>query len=343
MRDLTVIIPTYKMGRYMRPLFESIVNSTLGEVLHEVLFVCDVAGDQDDSVAIIQSLIAESKEKNSFNVRLILPAERRGIFMSRYLGGNEATTEKLLFLDSRVTLPLKSAAFLKENYKSFPSLCPAVDIDTEKNVFNLYWSRSHAAIFRGRERALARGPFTITPENFDQFVIGTTAFLCSRSVFLECCQPYLGTQLYSDDTLLMKKMSGKEPIVVHPEFRIHWEPRDRAWDFLKHLYYRGPGLAEYHFFIRRGPLFYAVLAGAVFVSSVVGLLLTEPELGVGLLAAGLLLAFLSTAFLAKGFCEFAQLAPLHVAVMAAYGFGALRGAWIVWKKRSLKTSTLPLR
>jgi glycosyltransferase involved in cell wall biosynthesis len=333
MRDLTIIIPTYNMGRYLPALLESIVSSDLSSCLSEIIVVCDRSSDGSEQ--IIRDFILKCKT-GEVKFQLIEREERKGVFVNRWIGAQAAKTSKLLFLDSRITLPAATGLFIKDRFANLTSLCAVVDIDASKNIFNLYWLRSHEALFRRREQDLLKGPIEIRPENFDQYVVGTTGFFCSRSVFLE---PFLGAHVYNDDTHLMKAMSAREPILIHPQFRIHWEPRDRASEFLKHLYHRGPGFAEYHVFEKRGALFYGLVCGILFLLMVLALLIVAPLQGLIVLAVGLLMAAASTLLFAKSLKEFIELAPLHVGVLAAFGFGAIRGIAVIAKKRRLKSST----
>jgi hypothetical protein len=63
------------------------------------------------------------------------------------------------------------------------------------------------------------------------------------------------------------------------------------------------------------------------------LLLTQPLVGISVLVTGILGLAMTTAFMAKSVKEFFILAPLHLGSILAYGFGALRGIYIIWKKR----------
>lgn len=329
MRDVTVIIPTWNQGRYLTPLFESIVKSPFVEAVEEIIFVYDKSNDNSERIIADLQRRQEGKKPS---VKLIAPPERRGLFMARYLGAKAARTKKIMYIDSRITLPPATAAALPRLIREYPAGSANVDIDIHKNIYCLYWQRSHETIFRSTYKANRAGPVTVTSENFTQHKIGGTSFYCSRDPFVEISERYLAKPLMSDDTYVMIDLVKVEPFTVHPEFRINWEPRDEAVVFLKHLYGRGPGFAQYNFFRVRGPLFYAVCLGVLFLATVFGLLFVNPLWSLGLLASGLLALALSTAFIAETPLEFLRLAPLHTAVILAYGLGAVRGAWIVWKK-----------
>lgn len=206
-----------------------------------------------------------------------------------------------------------------------------IDIDTNKNIYCLYWQRSHETMFRSTYKRNQAGIVHVTSENFTEHRIGGTCFFCSRDLFVRLSEKYMDAPLISDDTYLMADMVKEEPIAVHPDYRVNWEPRDTAKVFLKHLYTRGPGFAQYNIFHTRGLLFYLTMMGLLFLVLFAVLLVVKPLWGLTLLAAGLLALLLSTAVFVKSIGEFFRLAPLHAGVIMAYGFGALRGIWILWK------------
>ena len=124
-----------------------------------------------------------------------------------------------------------------------------------------------------------------------------------------------------------------DALIIHPGIWIEWEPRREWWKFLKHLYDRGPGFAEYHIFERRGWLFYLVLMGFLGLLAVLSLLVVLPKLALGVLALGLAALVLSTLFFSKSVKEFFVLAPLHTLSLIAYGLGAVNGARVVFFSR----------
>lgn len=91
MREFTVIIPTWNMGRYLEPLFNSIVRSEFAGIVEEIIFVCEKSND--GSEAVIEQL-RKSQGENLPRVKMIQPNERKGLFIARYLGAKAARTKK---------------------------------------------------------------------------------------------------------------------------------------------------------------------------------------------------------------------------------------------------------
>lgn len=330
MRLFSVIIPTWNMGSYLKPLFESIRSSAFAGDVEEVIFVCEKS--TDGSEEIIQKL-AEAQGDSLPRVRIIQPERRRGLFVARYLGAQAALTDKIMYIDSRITLPVRTGQALPQLIRNYPAMCANVDIDIKKNIFCLYWQRSHETIFRSTYKITQAGVLTVTGDNYDQYRIGGTCFYCSRELFVKYSEKYLARPLWSDDTLLFKDLVHQEPFTVHPDYRILWEPRNEWRSFLKHLYIRGPGFAEYHFFKHRGWLFYAVLLALLYAVLNIYVLIACPLLGLALSFGALLALALSAALIVKSPKEFFRLAPLHVGVLIAYGIGSLRGAWMILRKK----------
>jgi glycosyltransferase involved in cell wall biosynthesis len=328
MREFTVVIPTWNMGKFLEPLFRSIVDSPFAAIVEEIIFVCDRSSDGSEEII---AGLASGQADRLPRVTLIQRPERRGTFINRYLGAKAAKTSRVFFIDSRIVLPESSARALLELVKNYPAMVANIDIDTGKNIYCLWWERAHDTFFR-RSETVRESIVPINSENFDTIRIGSTCFFCPRELFLRACEPYLERPLFSDDTALFPDMVKIQAMVMHPDFRIRWEPRDSAKVFLKHLFNRGPGFAEYHLFRHRRALFGAVASGTAATLLVLLALILNPSLGLGLALFFLLLIALSTSLIARSLSEFFRLAPLHTAVILAYGFGALRGAWIVWKR-----------
>jgi len=201
---------------------------------------------------------------------------------------------------------------------------PHVDLNTRRNTFCLYWDRSHRRIFRRHFRDSEK-PLVINSENFDSYLKGTTVYLCSRQTFLDACKKFLDAPLLNDDTPLMKEIVRTEPILLHPLLRIHWVPRESAKAFLGRLFSRGPSFVEYHVLTHRGLFFWIVILGLFWLLAEIVLLATHFVYGATALGISLALIAASTVFFAKGPKEFLRLAPLHLAVVFAFGFGILYG------------------
>lgn len=324
----SVVIPTFEMQSHLEALWQSLCTAGVTGAAHEIVFVDD--GSRDATAAVLDALA--SRPEAAGKLRVLRLPENVGRFEARRRGAAAARSENVLFLDTRLTLPADFAAALLRAVATHPAVVGAVDIDTRKNRFCLYWDRSHKLIFR-KHYAKAHAPIVLTPENFDEYLKGTGVFYCPRELFLRACEAFEGQDLLSDDTFLMRRMVEECPITVHPDVRVSWVPRETFREFVWRIWDRGPGFVEYHVFERRG-LFFWVTTGALAASgAVVVLCVAAPPIGFSLVGAGLLAIGASTALLAKGPRELIALLPIHTAVTLAFGAGAVRGIYVNLAKR----------
>lgn len=321
------------MAEFVGQVVQGLSVGPFGEATEEIIFVCDKSIDGTEQ-AILE--LKKNRKEGTPEIVLVQPARTGGHFQARYLGARAARAKTVFFIDARVALPMKSNQVLPSLVEKYPSMMANIDIDVTKSLYSLYWQRSHETIFRKTYKS-NEGINVVTAENYDDNRLGTTCFFCSRDAFVRVCEKYYGTPLFSDDTKLLKDFVAIEPITLHPDFRVFWEPRHKLIPFLKHLgIKRGPGFAEYHLMERRGILFWAVLIGALFALFDLYLMFVCPAWGFGILAVVILLMMASTALMVKSVGEFLRLAPLHAAVIISYGLGAIRGIFVVLKARRNK-------
>lgn len=317
MRTVSLVVPTYEMSAHLEALWASLEGAGLFDVVSEVVIVDD--GSKDDTPAVVERLRTLPRGSLIVPVRL---ARNMGRYRARVEGAKTAKGSHVLFLDTRVELPKNFGEALRAAADRYPAVMGNVDVDVTRNVFCLYWDRSHKRIFR-RHYEATKKPLTLDEHNYDDYLKGTGVLLCDREVFLECCAKF--EDLLSDDTLLLKELVKKTPITIPPDVRISWVPREDWRAFLGRIWERGPGFVEYHVIERRGVFFWAVVVGGVVVIGIGALSVVAPPIG---LAAAVTAAFgtvASTALFARSPGELVRLAPLHVAVVGTFGASVVRG------------------
>jgi glycosyltransferase involved in cell wall biosynthesis len=336
--DVSIVIPTHNMREHVQALWKSLQSSGLAELCREIIVVDD--GSTDGTGAFLQRL-QEVDPLAGQKLKLAILPQNVGRFEARHQGAMQARSANLLFLDSRLTLPLDFAAELDAASAEHPSIVGSVDIDIKRNNFCLYWDRSHKFVFRNHFKH-AHNPIELTPKNFDDFLSGTGCFLVPRHLFLEACDAFKGIGLLSDDTLLMKRISASVPITVHPRVRVGWVPRETFREFVWRMWDRGPGFVEYHVFEIRGRFFWFVVGGLAAAVGLSWLLVAAPYVGLPLTVLVMASIPASTALLAKSPGEFITLVPIHSAVVMAFAAGTLRGLVvnIVRKVRAWRGETM---
>jgi glycosyltransferase involved in cell wall biosynthesis len=317
--SISVVVPTKDMAEFLPALWESLRATGMVERALEVIFVDD--GSEDSTAATLEQLkLGPGGDK--------LEIERlpvcRGRFWARYLGAQRARGERVLFVDSRLTLAESFGESISSVAAEHENVIGCVDIDITRSVFCLYWERSHRRIFARHYRDTKK-PLVLTPDNFDKYLKGTSVFLSSRELFLRTCSQFESTGLLNDDTFLMKEMVKEAPLVVHPDVRIQWVPRETYGAFLLRLWERGPSFVEYHVFEHRGGFFWVVMVGLAALAGWVALLVALPLLAAQIALVALIAAVASTAAFTLHPVELVRLAPLHVGVLAVFSTAIVRG------------------
>jgi hypothetical protein len=315
--DLSVVVPTFDMAEHLPGLWASLGASGLLDLAREVVIVND--GSTDATGEVLERI---SRGPRGELLRVLDLPRNVGRFRARLAGAKEARGERILFLDTRLVLPLGFGPALGVAAAAHRSVMGHVDIDVTRNVFCLYWERSHRFIFRRHYRDSVR-ELTLTKDNYDQYLKGTGVLLCERDLFVGTSERY--GDLFSDDTLLMKDMVATTPITLHPSVRVSWVPRESARGFLARIWERGPGFVEYHVLEHRGRFFWIVVAGSVLLVGFVGVAVVAPPVAVAIAVGALGSTFLSTALFARSAREAIRMAPLHVAVVGTFGGSVLRG------------------
>lgn len=127
---ISIIVPVYNVELYIKDCFESIAAQTYkGEI--ECIFVDDCG--QDDSVAILEKLIAEYKGSIQFSI--VHHEHNKGLSGARNTGIRKASGDYLYFLDSDDSITsdcIEKLTALAEKY-------PQVDIVQGSTKSKLEW------------------------------------------------------------------------------------------------------------------------------------------------------------------------------------------------------------
>jgi glycosyltransferase involved in cell wall biosynthesis len=305
----SVVIPTFNMSEHLAGLVESLRAGGVLEGASEILLVND--GSTDATSETLAQLSAKAPQ-----LREVKLDKNVGRFFARLHGARQAKEENILFLDTRLALAHNFHEALTQVADTHRAVVGAVDIDTTRST-------------------AAKNAIVLTPENFDEFLKGTGVFLCPRDLFVAACTLFESTDLLSDDTYLMREIVKSVPIVVHPDVRVNWFPRETFREFVWRIWDRGPAFVEYHIVERKGgPFFWAVMGGLAAGSGVLVLLVLVPPVGALAVGAAVGTVVLSTALFAQSPVEFVRMAGLHTAVTAAFGAGVVRGLWVQAKRRA---------
>src|SRR4051812_31686372 len=101
----SVIIPTRDMRSELELLLISLELSDLSKLASEIIIVDD--GSKDETKTFLRERLSNW---NSLKIITLNPSQGR--FIARLKGAEAATTDHLLFIDTRIQLPLSFAANL---------------------------------------------------------------------------------------------------------------------------------------------------------------------------------------------------------------------------------------
>ena len=106
MLDLSILVPVYKVEKYILPFFESIFQQGLSDDRYEIIVVND--GTPDRSMEVVADLLEEHD-----NITII-HQENQGLSVARNVALDRAVGEYVLFLDSDDLLAKGSLPILLE-------------------------------------------------------------------------------------------------------------------------------------------------------------------------------------------------------------------------------------
>lgn len=127
---ISIIVPVYNVEHYIKECFDSIAAQTYkGEI--ECIFVDDCG--KDDSVAVLEKLIAEHKGPIQFSI--VHHEQNKGLSVARNTGIHHSSGDYLYFIDSDDTITpdcIEKLTALAEKY-------PGVDIVQGSTKSKLNW------------------------------------------------------------------------------------------------------------------------------------------------------------------------------------------------------------
>lgn len=212
---ISVIIPVYKVEKYVRRCIESVIAQECAGFKIECMIVDDCS--PDDSMSIVQDVIDDYKG-SCISFHIIRHKKNVGLSAARNSGIAAATGDYLLFVDSDDYLPEHAFSFLASYLNDYPSVdvilgnslcleqnsysnvafgCTPVLIDDKRKIFELVLNRQ---INRNAWNKLIRRSFVT--ENDMLFDVGL---------------------LYEDVTWTYKLYSCTSSILIIPELTYVYE------------------------------------------------------------------------------------------------------------------------
>ncbi len=241
----TVVIPVYNS------------EETIGECLKSLIGQKGATNGLDYSILVVDDGSTDSTPEiaKSFPVKVVTLDKNRGRIMARLYGATNAEAQRLLFVDSRVTLPEDTLAKLDQ----FDGL-PAVIGET--NPYGTkYESLIHTVLYLIRRRYYGKDFFPITgdmlinEQNFKRAPKGTAVLLIDRDLFVKLTPERTGKDV-NDDTLLFHNLVYDQKISLLRSARLffRYSQRTDPGQFSSWLFYRGVRFCD--FYLRPGGYFH---------------------------------------------------------------------------------------
>lgn len=250
----TLIVPVYNAEDTIGACIKSLLDqkgATYGKD-YTVIVVDD--GSTDRTAEILKA----------FPVETIRLAQNQGRIVARLTGARRAQTDRVLFVDSRVTLAEDAVATL-DSFDDHPAVMGETDQTESK-----YISATQTVLYLIRRKYYRKGTFPveneflITEQNFKRAAKGTTVLLIDRELFIKLTPERTGKDV-SDDTLLFHNLVFDQKIGLFRSRRLYYtySQRTETKQFSGWLFHRGVRFSD--FYLRPGGYLHVpflVLAGA---------------------------------------------------------------------------------
>lgn len=116
---ISVIIPVYKVQKYIRRCLESVISQKCDRFFIECLIIDDCS--PDDSMSIVNDVIS-SYQGNSIVFKLLRHQENRGLSEARNTGIKAATGDFIYFIDSDDHIMENTFTSIVAKYASYPTV-----------------------------------------------------------------------------------------------------------------------------------------------------------------------------------------------------------------------------
>lgn len=255
------------------PVFNG--EDTIGECLGSLLAQKGVAYGKDYSIIVVDDgstdrTLAIAK---GFPVEVVHLPENRGRIVARLTGAKRAATGRLLFIDSRITVPEDTIGKL-DDFDAYPAVNGEVDQAETK-----YDSPIHTVLYLIRRRYYGKQFFPVSEDllidelNFRRAPKGTAFLLVDTDLFIRLTPDRTGRDV-NDDTLLFHNLVFTQKIGLLRAKRLffRYSQRTSPKQFTSWLFHRGVRFSD--FYLRPGSyyfipflllaLFFAALAPLAF-------------------------------------------------------------------------------
>jgi glycosyltransferase involved in cell wall biosynthesis len=284
-QGLSVIIPTFNGAQWLPKTIHRVIESLQEAKIdkYEIVVVDD--GSTDNSVQVVKDYARE----HSLPLRVV-SQKNGGRFVARRTGGEAATHENLLFVDTRVFIGKESLSYLLKQHKKDPTRnvwCSHVRVDTAGNIYARFWEAIAYVAWRKYFSNPRDTSYGI--DEFDSYPKGTTCFFIKKEILSEANEWFVKNtkdlKTSNDDTLLIRHIAEKHSVNVSPKFWCLYHARSALRPYVKHVFHRGKVFVD-GFLRRDGNVFFWPLVGFLLASIIVPVaIIVHPALFLPVLGA----------------------------------------------------------
>lgn len=255
----TVIVPVFNGEDTIEECIISLINQKNATYKEDYTILVVDDGSTDNTSQLLSKL----------PVQVIRLPHNEGRVVARLTGAKNATTGKILFVDSRIVLPDDTISKL-EDFSGYPAVIG--EPNTEKAKYETYL---HTVLYLIRRRYYGKENFPmqadelfITEENFKRAPKGTAVLLIDRELFIKLTPERTGKDV-NDDTLLFHNLVFQQHLNLLRSKKLSFQyfQRTDLKQFSSWLFHRGVRFSD--FYLRPGGYFFIPFMLMVIVSAAV--------------------------------------------------------------------------
>lgn len=279
--SLSIVIPVFNGEGWIGGCVDHLGRAVRAAGIEQAELIVVDDGSTDGTVSEVKTSTWPGEDV------IVLSQANQGRLAARVAGLEAATSDMVLFIDTRVFLDVNSLVYV------FPLLADSSSkVWTAHTVANTdlspiagFWQAIEHVAWRRYWRDPRRLTFGL--DDFDYYPKGTTALLAPRDVLVEAFANYTPTvddlHISNDDTAVLRWVAERYGISISPGYSCVYNSRTTLRAFLQHARHRGAVLIDGY--LRPGARFSRAIVVVLALSPVGALIVLRRPRWIGPLAA----------------------------------------------------------
>jgi glycosyltransferase involved in cell wall biosynthesis len=254
------------------PVFNG--EDTIEECIRSLLNQKNVTYNEDYTIIVVDDGSTDNTSQllSKFPVRVIRLPQNEGRIVARLTGAKNATTDRILFVDSRIALADDTICKLGD-FSDHSAVIGETNLEGWK-----YESFLNTVLYLVRRKYYGKENFPtpindllITAENFKRAPKGTAALFIDKDLFIKLTPERTGKEV-NDDTLLFHNLIFKQRLNLLRSKKLFFKysPRTDFKQFSHWLFQRGVRFSD--FYLRPGGYFFIpfLLVSVILLAALIG-------------------------------------------------------------------------